>query len=305
MTLYKYRGNSSNTDKIFTDKKVWLSNAAGLNDPFECSIQEIAKDWIDEHVKELKHGHISGLVFAFMQSKKSNTPFFGLSIPDAEKFMNSFKTISSFEDKYKHYREFMKRRNGHYPSDPDATFAGFDQQLNEAGIFSLSETSENQLMWSHYAEDAKGIAIGFAVEPNTKLIDYNHCVKVNYSDTLPAFTGKGFLNQISFFMDDYGRPYSEQKISFTDPTFKLAISTKSTDWSYEKEWRYVEEQSGVYPLPGKITEIVFGLRCSSENKERYKELAKVNIPNPISFFEIQNIPNTNSIVRVKLTDENI
>ncbi|MCF0075299.1 DUF2971 domain-containing protein [Dyadobacter sp. CY261] len=252
MILYKYRGKSGNTDKIFTERKVWLSNAAGLNDPFECSIQEIAKEWIDEHVRELKQGHLSGLIFAFMQAKKSNSHFFGLSVSDAEKLISSFKTIPSFDDKYKFYREFMKSRNGKYPSDPEATFAGFDQQLNDAGIFSLSENAENQLMWSHYADDTRGIAIGFKVEPNSKLSDDNCCVKVNYSDMLPSFAGKGFLNEISFYMDEYGRPYSKQKVSFSDPTFRLAISTKPTVWSYEREWRYIEEQSGAYPLPVKL-----------------------------------------------------
>jgi hypothetical protein len=302
MILYKYRGNSTNTDKIFTDKKVWLSNAAGLNDPFECSIQEIAKDWIDEHVKEMKQGHLSGLVFAFIQSKKSNTHFFGLSISEAEKFMETFKTLANFDEQYNHYREFMKSRNGHYPSDPNATFSGFDSQLNEAGIFSLSETSENQLMWSHYAEDTKGIAIGFEVGANSKLSDNDHCVKVNYSDTLPAFKGKGFLNQISFFMDECGRPYSKSQISFSDPTFKLAISTKPTVWRYEQEWRYIEERSGGFPLPGRITEIVFGLKCSAEIRSKYKALVKSNFKDYISFYEIQKVPNTNSIIKVKIAD---
>lgn len=302
MTLYKYRGNSEYTEKIFTNKKIWLSNAAGLNDPFECSIQEIAKDWIDEQVRQMKQGHLSGLVFAFLHSKKTNTHFFGLSISEAEKFMNTFKTLDSFDEKYDHYREFMKSRNGYYPSDPNKTFSDFDMQLNEVGIFSLSETSENQLMWAHYADDSKGIAIGFEVAPNTKLADENHCVKVNYSDTLPAFSGKGFLNQVSFYIDEYGKPYSKGQISFSDPTFKLAVSTKPTVWNYECEWRYIEERSGAFALPGTITEIIFGLKCSDENRNKYKNLAKTNFANSIAFYEIQKVPNTNSIIKVKLID---
>lgn len=43
--LYKYRGNSEFTDKILLEQKIWLSKAKGLNDPFECKIQEIAKDF--------------------------------------------------------------------------------------------------------------------------------------------------------------------------------------------------------------------------------------------------------------------
>ena len=36
--LYKYRDVGEYTEKIFTDKTVWLSKPENLNDPFECSI---------------------------------------------------------------------------------------------------------------------------------------------------------------------------------------------------------------------------------------------------------------------------
>lgn len=302
MILYKYRGNSSNTDKIFTDKKVWLSNAAGLNDPFECTIQEIAKEWIDKQVSEMKQGHLMGFVFAFFNARKAKSHFFGLSIDQAQSVMDELKLLTSTDEKYQFFREFMKSRNGYYPTNPIDTFTGFDEQLNKVGIFSLSETSENQLMWSHYGENTQGIAIGFEVTADCKLSDANLCVEVNYSDVLPSFAGKGFLSELSFLVDENGVPYTNNKISFTDPTFKLAVSTKPTIWSYEKEWRYIEENSGAYPLPGKIVELVFGQKCTAETKEKYKELLKANFSEPIKLFEIQAVPNTNSIVKVELSD---
>ena len=54
MIFYKYRNNSNYTDRIFIDKKVWLSDAAGLNDPFGCTIAEIAGEWIAAEVKKNK-----------------------------------------------------------------------------------------------------------------------------------------------------------------------------------------------------------------------------------------------------------
>ena len=65
-TLYKYRGNSEFTDKIFLEQKGWLSNAEGFNDPFECTIQEIAHDYIEQQVNILMETHILG----FIQSAK-------------------------------------------------------------------------------------------------------------------------------------------------------------------------------------------------------------------------------------------
>jgi hypothetical protein len=51
--FYKYRSDSEYTEQIFTSGKVFLSTAEGLNDPFECSMQEIGKSWIEEKVREM------------------------------------------------------------------------------------------------------------------------------------------------------------------------------------------------------------------------------------------------------------
>lgn len=66
MILYKYRTDSPFTEKIFTEKKVWLSNAEGLNDPFECTIQEIAHEWIERNVSIMKQAHIEGFLTAVL-----------------------------------------------------------------------------------------------------------------------------------------------------------------------------------------------------------------------------------------------
>ncbi len=48
MFLYKYRADNKYTEKVFTEQKIWLSNAKDLNDPFECKITEIAKEWVED-----------------------------------------------------------------------------------------------------------------------------------------------------------------------------------------------------------------------------------------------------------------
>lgn len=300
MVLYKYRGNSDFTNQIFMNQKVWLSNASGLNDPFECSLQDIAKEWIEIQDKKGKQAHLAGFLMEAMNCVKHKQLFFNMKPAQVQSMLDVYKKKSSLTEKYQKYREFIKKKTGHYPTDILSTISEFDKQLNEVGIFSLSETAVNQLMWSHYAEESRGIAIGFAVEKNTKLSDANHCLRVNYSDVLPSFSGNGFIAHASFYFDEYGRPYAKQKISFNDPTFRLAISTKPTCWAYEKEWRYVEEKSGTYCLPGQIKEIVFGLRCTLENREKYKSLTEKYIVNPVSFSEIRKVPNSNKIVKVAL-----
>ncbi|MFH6971810.1 DUF2971 domain-containing protein [Flavobacterium petrolei] len=293
MILYKYRTDSENTEKIFTNKKVWLSNAEGLNDPFECTIQEIAKDWIANKIKEGKSAHIEGFLYGAIQSLKKTGYFYNLNLKQSTEFLKKFGK-KDFDNQYKTVREFILRKTGNEISNPEETYENFDQQLNEVGIFSLSETSNNPLMWAHYADSSRGIAIGFEVQEGAKLSNSEHCLKVNYSNELPLFNRSGFLVEVGF----YATGKNIQKISFNDPTLQLAISTKSTDWEYEKEWRYVEEKSGAYNFPGKLKEIVFGVNCSIEIREKYKKLITENFDYIVNFYEITKIPNTNQLQKL-------
>jgi hypothetical protein len=164
------------------------------------------------------------------------------------------------------------------------------------GIFSLSETCENQLMWAHYADSSRGIAIGFEATKGSKLDSDEHCIKVNYSDELPVFKGEEGLNLATSF---YADGKNIQKIAFIDGTFRQAVSTKPTCWEYEKEWRYIEENSGSYDFPGKLTEIVFGLKCPQDIRDNYIKLANDNLKGPIDLSEIVTILDTKKLIKRK------
>ena len=75
----------------------------------------------------------------------------------------------------------------------------FDKQLQKAGIFSLTENPLNELMWAHYGENSKGIAIGFSTVENSLLTNKDKCLKVDYSDELPKFDSDGFILETNFY----------------------------------------------------------------------------------------------------------
>jgi len=52
MIFYKYKSDTKYTEDIFLKRKVYLPTAEGLNDPFECSIIDIGRDWIFEKIKK-------------------------------------------------------------------------------------------------------------------------------------------------------------------------------------------------------------------------------------------------------------
>lgn len=240
MIYYKYKSDTKYTEQVFTLGKVFLSNANGLNDPFECSLQEIGKDWILDQIKQMKSAAISGYVMAAIQGKKDGM-FFGLTTSEIEDSLSVLKSHKTLEDKFNFYHSFMNKINGSPPSNPDKLFSQIDAQLLNVGIFSLSSLFDHPLMWAHYGGDHYGLCIGFSKQPNSKLDNESHFIPVIYSDELPEMSEDGFKTQKTFSADENGRLYSSSfKLSFEDETLKKAISTKPNCWSYEKEWRYVE-----------------------------------------------------------------
>jgi len=86
------------------------------------------------------------------------------------------------------------------------------------GILSLTETPSNLLMWSHYADQHRGMVIEFDEahmtfnERRMPGDDLRYLRKVIYSDARPIVT-----------LENFG--------------FEQFVLTKSTEWAYEKEWR--------------------------------------------------------------------
>ena len=93
--------------------------------------------------------------------------------------------------------------------------------LSDRSIFCMSETNDNILMWSHYADDHKGAVIEF----HAQLEDSAFLVaqRVRYESTIPVFT-------LTLEMVKERR---------ADELFEMTTLTKSKDWEYEKEWRIV------------------------------------------------------------------
>lgn len=133
--------------------------------------------------------------------------------------------------------------------------------LNDYAVFSLSETPRNLLMWAHYADEHKGVCIGYKKDlfetiknkTTTDLgIESYSPVKVNYDNI---------------------RPQPESKESSREERKKVIFDqliTKSDDWMYEKEHRCIipmnwadkviipnaEETTVGFPLPHLLTTFI-------------------------------------------------
>lgn len=299
MIVHKYRRDADTTASIFTSKKVWLSTPAALNDPFESELHTIPTESRTANVAVMKQAQLTGFLLNARRNKQTGN-FYGLSRNEICKLLEQFEKFQNFDEAYANFSDFITQRIGNPPSDPEKVFSQLPCQMAAVGIFSLSEIPDNPLMWAHYADDHKGLCLGFEVVDGSALADEKRCLKVEYSDFPPQF-GEGFTHELSISLDDQGRLKSASRIAFSDPVVQAAISTKGCEWEYEREWRYVEPTAGEFDWPGPIVEITFGLRCPQDRRDYYLKLAQEFIPNDVRFYEMRKLPNTKSLERKSLS----
>lgn len=288
--LYKYRDDSEYTEKLIIDNKVWLSSPAYLNDPLECRIGEIPKDWEDKMIRQLEEGQIMGLVMPPPDFQPPKT-LFSLSERATKQWLKRFRGLS-YDRKIKAMRALYSD-HGMELSKPKNIFNDMHKRLKRVGIFSLSETCCNELMWAHYGANHKGITFGFNTSGECKLANTRHCLPVVYSIEKPKFND-GFTNEVQIMAPGSGLP-NIQRVSFEDDTFRSTISTKTLAWEYEKEWRYIEETSGLFDFPGSLSQVIFGLRMNYERKKYYRDLVLKNINNKVDFYEVVENGNLSGI----------
>ncbi len=211
--LYKYRPCNGHTRDILLKDKIWYSTMPSYNDPFEGIVQ------VDKGI--------------------NRASLLGHTI---HQYLKDGHTVSETLEIVK--RDYLDA-TGNITEDVLNRIASVCEQFcesnNKLGVLALSESPLSILMWSHYADEHKGMCIGFSRETGNALSDDEICLPVNYSEIYPHPTVGDLLRA-------------------DDSATRATVRTKAIDWSYEKEWRLMHERSGLWPLPGPIKSIILGCR---------------------------------------------
>lgn len=281
-TLFKYRDDSERTKSIFESRKVWLSSPSQLNDPLECKTGVIPSEWQAATIRQLEMGQIMGMLG--IPGQELPATLFSLSERQTKRWWKRFRGLSH-KQKIAAMRQ-LYADHGMELSRPESIFRDMQKQLKTVGIFSLSGSIDNELMWAHYGGNHSGIALGFGCDPECKLGDSRHMLPVMYELEKPIFKA-GFKSELAIYKTPGGGTKSVSRVSFEDDVFRAAISTKTPAWSYESEWRYVEESSGLFDWPGPLVSVTFGLNMAPERRSFYRGLAEAASGKGVRFFEVQ------------------
>ena len=211
--LYKYRAYNAHSLSILINRKVWFAKPDSLNDPFDCKIPFDHSLTPDEAVA---YGRKTGV---------------------AEDKINTI--LDSRGDVHSEFKKIWRE-----------TLIKADEELENVGVFSLSEVNNNILMWSHYADYHKGFCIEFVRNPNNQLGNYEMTRRVQYRPDYPII------------------------IPIKDDVFDLKFFMKSSDWEYEQEWRLINDKGeGEESLPDvDMSTIIFGLRMPASHKETIRKV---------------------------------
>lgn len=101
----------------------------------------------------------------------------------------------------------------------------FDELRNTTGVSCLSESENSLLMWAHYANNHRGFCVEYDLLEINRILNFS-AIPVIYSEDRTCF--------------DFFDPQTIEKDTLK--LFIQSLTSKSPEWSYEKEWRIVRDQ---------------------------------------------------------------
>lgn len=147
-----------------------------------------------------------------------------ISIDDQKVFNEALKLlpdkrgIRSGSKMWKDFREIMKQQLQELRTE-------FDELRNTTGVSCFSESEDSLLMWAHYANNHRGMCVEYDLLEINRILRFT-AIPVIYSGERTCF---------NFFI-----PESIEQDGLK--LFIQSVTSKSPEWSYEKEWRIIRDQ---------------------------------------------------------------
>ncbi|SKB59596.1 Protein of unknown function [Lysinibacillus sp. AC-3] len=257
-SLYKYRRIDEYSLANLTNDTAWFSRATGFNDPYDSSLTINNKEHNPIHKEGLEN-----------IAREFNVP---LEEIESLNTKDTLEHILYNYTKLKHNPEILATTVEKYIEGTDKEFEKYVKNISDVfqeKVFAscFSEDPTSMLMWSHYADNHKGMVI----EYNFNNLDLDNQKQI-MTGLHPVYYTSELLN-----LDNYRDV--QGKIS----VHTLAAINKSVEWEYEKEWRIIvhnETDEIGFNLPIiKPSSIILGARVEEIHKNRLSlEAKKKGIP---------------------------
>jgi hypothetical protein len=225
-SLYKYQKFDEYALTNLQNSEVFFNRPIDFNDPFDCSVFQ-PKKLSDSDIIEMWR-------YTYEQN--------GISIKDELPQKGKEIVIELL------LKSFEKQKQ---------------KILYEQGCYCLSNTKENILMWSHYAN----AHTGFCLEFDTSYFSENSRTtffKVDYTKDFPRLDAVKLL-----------------KGELSDIEKQKPLYTKYEEWEYEEEWRlFIQKPQETVTYPKRaLKSVSFGTNIKREHREIIGLIIQAQYPN--------------------------
>lgn len=256
--LYKFRTFNENGFKLLINKELYFARPKQLNDPLDYQIP--IKRILLQAITEETDIHL-----------KKNLEFF-----------NDHFVIPKVDGRKISQYDYMQK------------------VLNNSGILSLSKNNRDPLLWSHYAGGHTGFCVGFDSRKLNSFLNKKNIsmYEISYLKGLPyKVLFKEMAKEFLEIKKDITKTTTKAEITerintifncFNKNLIKNLFTTKSIDWEYEGECRFVKGVSGLVKFePEILQEIIFGLKAHKKNRQTIKNLLDNSQWGHVKFNEVQ------------------
>lgn len=239
--LYKYLTFNENTLQLMCLQQSYYSDPVNFNDPLDCQ-PEIINDLEMEELRDL----VGKLVIS-RATKQLSLNVNALRLK-TEQFDSWVQHLTETELYNFHAR--LNYDAGEYKLSKDYFINQYVEFIQDdlkstfkRGVLCLSSKFNSPLLWSHYANQHRGLCIEY------DMVDINETEihKVIYGGSRELKTSQ---------IKNWFETNSHQQL-----IEKVCLLTKSEEWRYESEWRMFGP-IGLYNSVQPIKSIIFGLKCS-------------------------------------------
>lgn len=267
--LYKYT-SVRNAVRILTSLKVRFTPATELNDPFEMA------PYFDEPITShsLRNAALKNPAEFNQNFRTALETEYDKHVGDLRTMFTKDQFVSVSTKLMSHpafARLLVDGTNGLMRLLGSTMNAGFQDGLSKSlGILCLSSKPLNELMWAHYADSHKGVALVFSadhdfiLQANHKAANIRAARPVVYTDARPTFH------------DLLSIPNTKEADALL---LEMMFFTKSSVWSYEGEYRALRplsEASAVEEInsqqlhlfdvpPSCLQGVMFGANCKPDD----------------------------------------
>jgi hypothetical protein len=148
--------------------------------------------------------------------------------------------------------------------------------LADSKVLCLTESPESPLMWAHYADSHRGVALRIRSVPG-RGSPYQLAQPMRYMNQIPRLFDEETMSDI----------ISGLKMIDVNEILNKQIYTKSSDWAYEREWRVFagsgRNASALYEdvpfLAEELNGVLLGARMSDNDKTALTNLVRQKYPN--------------------------